>query len=289
MGQKGLTFFLAAILLGIGIARAETLQHTLELMRDAALAQPCIAQAEIDSAAHQLDLTDCHGETASLNPDNLSQMIGATTTDAMAKTLVQDFVVQMLKAMDQPHPTADAILAHVMPQVNSSGTMQKTLASTGSTDTAMAEDFLPGLEVGYYVDGDRSVQYVTRSMVDEAGITMEDLAKAARRNIGQRVDQAMVSGLSEKPFAVQIMLDNYYEGSLLLLPKIFAPLAESRGDLVLALPNRGVLLVTENSPDALTILRALVAKDFADDPNPVTQSIFLWHAGKITAMSSSGD
>jgi len=93
----------------------------------------------------------------------------------------------------------------------------------------------------YAIDYPDRVAYVTRTGLDDAGISAQTLTTAAARNMDAKMQQVRFEGNGSVYFAA---LDGFYESSLILDDVLWADLSQQLGDdLVISVAARDLIVL----------------------------------------------
>ena len=122
--------------------------------------------------------------------------------------------------------------------------IRESAKSRGARDSPenVIDEFNEELVVVYAEDNPKTIRYLTPENLITAGIAREDLRALAVENLKRLIPQIEVL---PGPDVSMIKADGSYEASLLLFEDLWAnSQIKVNGDIVVAVPVRGVLLVT---------------------------------------------
>jgi len=140
-----------------------------------------------------------------------------------------------------------------------------------------AEDYNKELVIVYALDDPKRMRYLMRDEL--AGIKPDDLRTLALENL-TRIMPKIQMGTDGS--LGMMMAGGDYEASLLLYDNIWTDgTVKVKGDIVVAIPTRGMLLVTGSQDRAgLKRMREIVAKN-ADGPYRLTTALFVYRKGRF--------
>ena len=155
---------------------------------------------------------------------------------------------------------------------------RKVRAQAGKDAPGLAtEDFNNELVVIYALDDSKGMRFL---QADElAGIDRDELRTLALENLLRIMPKIQMA--TNGRFGMMIAGGDY-EASLLLFDNIWTDgTVKVKGDIVVAIPTRGMLLVTGSQDRAgLQAMRELVAKN-ADGPYRLTTTLFVYRKGRF--------
>jgi hypothetical protein len=141
------------------------------------------------------------------------------------------------------------------------------------------QGLVPSLCVGYVVDGDRTVSYVTWAALKRWNIDLERVHERALANLVARSESMNAHAAQDDSGRINLILFQTHDGfdaSRLLLPSLHERLREHLGSpFVAAIPNRDILLCFRNEPDTVESLRDQINSDFRTMPHQVTNRLLL--------------
>ena len=155
----------------------------------------------------------------------------------------------------------------------------------GRLDHLATQPLVPGLCVGYVVDGDRTIAYVSQDAVRRWQTDLDDLHERAMRNLVERSENMKAHAAQDAEGEINLILFQTldgYDASRLLLPNLHERLREHLGSpFVAAVPNRDILLCFRNDPETIDSLRQQIRTDFHTMPHQVTEKLLLVTADGI--------
>jgi uncharacterized protein YtpQ (UPF0354 family) len=142
------------------------------------------------------------------------------------------------------------------------------------------EDLNSDLIILYAEDSPKNIRYFGSKDLEKAHLERNELRKLACENLKRllpKIERRGTNGF------YMLTAGGDYEASLLLLDSVWSDLQkEVRGDIVVAIPTRDLLLVT-CSHDARGIekMKQLVEKASAEGSYRLTTKLFVFHGGKL--------
>lgn len=198
--------------------------------------------------------------------------------------VIQKFVSSFLETAQESGKTGVDI-TRIVPVIKDRPWLDETrmaLRSRGTKEIPdmVHEDFSPDLIVLYAEDSPKNIRYLTTKDLAEAHIEQKDLRALACKNLHSilpPVERIGTNGL------YVISAGGDYEASLLLVDSFWdAKKLEVNGDIVVAIPNRGTLVVTgTGNPDDVASLRNVAKKQAADGAYRLTPKLFVRRDGKF--------
>ena len=155
----------------------------------------------------------------------------------------------------------------------------------GQLDHLATQPLVPGLCVGYVVDGDRTITYVSRKMLELWHTDVDDVHERAMKNLVARSDAMEAHAAKDDEGTVNLILFQTLDGfdaSRLLLPNLHERLREHLGSpFIAAVPNRDILLCFRNDADMVASLKDQIRTDYHTMPHQVTEKLVLVTADGI--------
>ena len=222
---------------------------------------------------------------AHLKPDDLQHQIerwavellrvseGAPDRDASLEE-VGDRLMPMVLACSVPSdPTSTAA-----PSVSGVG-------PDGRLDHLVTQPLVPGLCVGYVIDGDRTIAYISQDALARWDVDVDRLHEKAMENLVARSEAMKAHAAQDETGAMNLILFQTldgYDASRLLLPTLHERLREHLGSpFIAAIPNRDILLCFRNDEETVESLRSQIRTDFHTMPHQVTERLLLVTADGI--------
>lgn len=155
----------------------------------------------------------------------------------------------------------------------------------GKLDHLVTQPLVPGLCVGYVIDGDRTIAYVPQAALRRWDTDLERLHEKALGNLISRSESMNAHAAQDEDGRINLILFQTLDGfdaSRVLLPTLHDRLREHLGSPFLAaIPNRDILLCFRNDPDTVESLRDQIQTDFRTMPHQVTDKLLLITADGI--------
>lgn len=198
--------------------------------------------------------------------------------------IIQRFVSAFLESVNESSK-AGLDTTRIVPVIKDRAWLDETrsaLRGRGAKEIPdmVHEDFSPDLVILYAEDSPKNMRYLTTKDLAGAHIEPKDLRELACKNLHNilpPVERIGTNGL------YVISAGGDYEASLLLEDSFWdAKRLEVNGDIVVAIPNRGTLVVTgTGNPDEIASLRNVAKKQAADGAYPLTPKLFVRRNGKF--------
>ena len=266
---------LAALVIALAQPAAAEVMDTLTRMQAAAAARGDVTGAVIDATDLSVKITMADGTTVTMSPDNLDRVLEALATEAEKDAEVAAFVGQLetLQLDDEPK-VSDRTLADVRLVV----APWDLYSGTETADIVLWRgDIAPGLAEYLVLDSAGSVSYLSSEDVIASGQTGEDLRAAAAEAMGAMLPRMQIETLSDAPWIGALMLDGFYECSLMALPQVWEDLAARHGPVAAACPARGHLYVFgRDDADAVGLMRGFMAENAARLAYPGSTALYGW-------------
>lgn len=212
---------------------------------------------------------------------------------------IERWAVELLRASEgspdreaQFDDVAERLLPMVLPceetrepLAPSAGNDAVGIAPPGKLDHPASQPLVPGLCVGYVIDGDRTISYVTWQALKRWEIEMEHLHERALANLVTRSESMNAHAAQDDAGRINLILFQTLDGfdaSRLLLPSLHDRLREHLGSpFVAAIPNRDILLCFRNESLTVESLRDQINSDYRTMPHQVTSKLLLITADGI--------
>jgi uncharacterized protein YtpQ (UPF0354 family) len=152
-----------------------------------------------------------------------------------------------------------------------------------ATDPDMAmivtQPLVAGLRVGYAVDSERTISYVSQPALERWQLTLDEIHQIALDNLVARSDAINAHAAQDESGQIYLILFQTldgYDASRLLLPTLNERLREHLGSPFAAgVPNRDILLCFRNDDETVEKLRDQIQKDYRRMPHQVTDKLLL--------------
>jgi uncharacterized protein YtpQ (UPF0354 family) len=191
------------------------------------------------------------------------------------------YVERAVKNLAQIEERIDATL--VIPVVRSRSWTPITEAQKdpASVNAVPFESLGSDLVVVYGEDRPEVLRFPTVKYFAEAG-----LARGALRTLAVTNLRRIIGPIEYKDYGgtYTLIADGTNEASLLLLPEIWTKhTLKVKGDFIVALPTRDLLIVTgSDDVDAISRVRALATKAFQDGPYSISPKLYRYRDGRIS-------
>ena len=200
---------------------------------------------------------------------------GSPDRDAGFEHVADRLLPMILPCDDTREPPASAL----------SGEGSSGIAPPGHLDHLATQPLVPGLCLGYVIDGDRTISYVPWAALKRWDVDLERLHERALNNLIGRSESMNAHAAQDDTGQINLILFQTLDGfdaSRLLLPSLHDRLREHLGSpFVAAIPNRDILLCFRNDGDTVESLRDQIKSDYRTMPHQVTDKLLLVTADGI--------
>ena len=151
----------------------------------------------------------------------------------------------------------------------------KAFGATKSIQVAY-EKYNDQLIIVYAEDTDNSIRYLTQDDLKDIIINPDDLQTIAIKNLDRLLTSIQKKG---NEGVYMLIAGSNYESSIILLKDIVNKQNfEVDGDLVIAIPNRDMLLITgSNNKEGIKKITRLATKTFQTGDRPLSQYLYKWN------------
>lgn len=167
---------------------------------------------------------------------------------------------------------------------------KQAMLARGATNTPehIYEDYNPQLVVLYALDSPRNIRYLTPKDLIDLGLSKESLRALACDNLRHILPKIELSGTNG---LYMMTAGGDYEASLILLDSIWMNRQVSvKGDYVLAIPTRDLLLITgSDDSEGIARVRNIAHKAIAEGSYRLTEDLFVYRNGSFTKYDKSGE
>ena len=177
---------------------------------------------------------------------------------------------------EQLTPEFSAVQSRILPMLSP----DDQSCSDGSDDR-VRQPWAGGLLIGYVIDEDDSYRYVHEQMLDNWGVSVDELHDASLQNLrawsADHPLEVTVVGSEEQPRMLMPVRPDAYNCSRVLDPDFHVRLRGMFGNqLVLGMPNRDFFVaVSLRQPELIQHVRDRVDVDFRTMHHPLTRSLLL--------------
>ncbi len=159
----------------------------------------------------------------------------------------------------------------------------------GPAESTVTQPLIDGLVIGYAIDSDRTIAYITRAQFEAWRISIDQLHETAIENLVARSEAINAHAAEDEKGRVSLILFQImdgYDASRLLLPSLHARLREHLGSPFAAgIPNRDILLCFRNDEATVERMREQIKSDYRSMPHQVTERLLLVTADGIAPRS----
>lgn len=153
----------------------------------------------------------------------------------------------------------------------------------GANQEPVFESYNEDLIIVFAEDQKNSISFFGRKAFEELNISRDTLRMMAIKNL-DRILPPMERRGGQGRYMLSAGGD--YEASLILMPGIWnQENFPVDGDIVIAIPNRDVLLVTgsNSQEESLAELEAMCADSYRTGRHAISEKLFIWAGGKFTS------
>jgi hypothetical protein len=216
----------------------------------------------------QVGIVPTQGEQRIVYLDNLYR--GLSGTQAEQREQIEAFLAPLLAPT--PAELSSSLLAKILPVVRDQAFLDQMKQIAQPGDPVLAHKLIDGLWVLYVLDLPDQMRFLTLADAVELGSSDAGVRARAKQNLHLRLND--VSVIAEGAFYV-VRLDDNYESSLLVDDDFWSQVAiQVPGVLVVAAPNRNVLLFTNAKDEsAVSSLRETAEKLSSEYSYPITSQL----------------
>ena len=234
-----------------------------------------------------LVIKDDQGWEAHAFLDNAYREYLAGSADA-PDTIIERYVASI--AEQQRRMTAKVDRARIVPVVKDRQWLiemqQQDPKQNGAAQ--ISEPYNDDLVILYAEDTPHNIHYLVPSELAEVGVARAELRALAVANLRKLLPRIEIR---REPLVSMLVADGNYESSLLLLDEIWSKgevPARVDGEVVIAIPARGVLLFTgsRNQP-GLARLRALATNAAKTSTYRLTDALFVYRGGQFARFGGN--
>ena len=274
------------------VARPETLDDTLTLMRDQFVGDPRVTSTNIDLEQRYISFQIGDGPLQISLPDTIhSALQNAANDTAREKALVQ-FIDFTISASQSAAPEAALDLTQIYPVIRPKGfgveTIQPSFDSVPETGHFGEENeeeqsapvtlpFAADMEIFFAQDKDQVIEFVTLDHLAQLELTKRELLDIARKNLQARDWNLNIEGGDGLHI---ISLDGNFETGFMLNQSFWQGVDVGLGSIVAVVAARDlVLFVDSDVENAVENLRTLVDPSINQFPNPISTTPLVWDNG----------
>jgi len=156
-----------------------------------------------------------------------------------------------------------------------------TTGSNGNKPASLVyEKYNEQLIIVYAQNFDNGLAMLTDSNFIKLGIGMDSLRRASIKNLNKALPEIKTQGNGT---IYGVMAGGTFEASLLLLPYMWDKKNFNvKGDFVVSVPNRDILLVTgSDDKEGLTQIKEITAKIYQTGDHQISPGLFKWNGAKF--------
>jgi uncharacterized protein YtpQ (UPF0354 family) len=254
-------------------------QFTEEFAKDLRLAAP--SNKVIVKSDLELQLINSAGKESTAFLDNAYK---AYLQDPRAlRKVLQLYIASYLEPRDNEDKVDRARIVPIIKDKHWLTDVAKSMKERGSKKPMenVFEEYNEDLTIVYAEDSPKNIRYLTPKKLDDIGVTRAELRSMAVKNLRNLLPNIEIR---KGPLISMVTAGGDYEACLLLLDDIWAGGAfQVRGDIVVAIPSREILLVTGSEmPDGIAKLRELANKFVQQSSYRLTDTLFVYRNGRFT-------
>jgi uncharacterized protein YtpQ (UPF0354 family) len=161
---------------------------------------------------------------------------------------------------------------------------ERRIKAAGVKQTQLVDDFVDDLVVAYAEDTDKIFRYIARH---EYKGRWENLRSLALDNLKRVAPKIQIHGLTKDVTGVSVGDD--YTSSLLLVNGLWSSPErfKVKGDVVVAIPSRELILVTGTENGKISEFRRYVANVYAKGQFPLSQTLLVYRDNRFTRFTAN--
>jgi uncharacterized protein YtpQ (UPF0354 family) len=226
-----------------------------------------------DSGQHQIFLDNAYTQYET-EPEDLEKILST-------------YITASLESIQSADDGFDP--ARLVPVIKDGGYLDEIRSSLNSGDgggedlSLVHERYNDDLVILYAEDTPSNIRYFTEDAVEDLGLAESELRARAIENLRGLLPAIEMRG---EDGTYMLTADGNYEASLLLFDDIWVSgQIEVRGELVVAVPARDMLLVTgSEDPGGLELIRSLVAEVMTSSAYRLTDRLFVYRDGRFVRL-----
>jgi uncharacterized protein YtpQ (UPF0354 family) len=288
--MKRVTAILLAIVALCYASSALDVMSPKEFTRDFAdalgKAKPELKVVSVGDLELKVTFADGHSSTSFL--DNAYDMYKQDPKTKAA--VIQRFIASAVETTDGVPKKVDR--ARIVPVIKDRPWLEETrkgLASRGTKEAEIPkyvfEDFSPDLIIVYAEDSPKNMRYLCPKNLEEAKISRTGLRSLAIENLKRLLPNIECRGGKG---LYMITAGGDYDASVLLFDSIWSgKQMEVKGDFVVAVPTRDLLLVTGSEDlDGIEKVKSMVEQAWTAGSYKLTQKLFVYRNGKFNEFTA---
>lgn len=274
------------------VARPETLDDTLTLMRDQFVADPRVTSTKIDLEQSYLSFQIGNGPLQISLPDTIHDTLQNATDDAAREKALVQFIDFTISASQSAAPEAALDLTQVFPVIRPKGfgiepiqpSFGRAPEIKGFGDENEEEfsapvslPFTADMDIFFVQDKDQVIEFVTVDHLAQLDLTELELLTVARENLQTRDWDLKIEGGDGLHI---ISLDGDFETSFMLNQNFWRGVDVGLGRIVAIVAARDLVLFVDGDVEgAIDNLRTLVDPSVNQFPNPISTIPLVWDNG----------
>lgn len=231
------------------------------------IGQDGIISGKKDSAEMKVYTTNSYKEYL-MEPDSIQKIF-----DKYISTTAEAFITKKL--------TLEDILPIIKP-VDFFDDFSKMGLKTDKSTTFVYEKYNDQLIIAYAQNNEKGLAFLTGDDMKELNISMDSLKKAAILNLDKALPGIKIQQDGSGLYGV--VAGGNFEATLVLMPYMWDSKKNFnvKGDFVIGIPNRDILLVA-GSEDAASItkMKEITVKSYAGGDHQVSPDLFKWNGKKF--------
>ena len=269
MLRSFILFVLSAGAIWADVPRPDNLVDTLRILQEYYSSTESVESVVIDAQDLSLMVVLSDGTEMRTYPDNIHRQLQSTQTSAEREAMLSHFVRTLARSsVSSDH---HAVASNILPIIRG-----ELIVDVGNDNLPVRENWLGDLHIYYVVDFPDHVEYVTPLTLEELGLEPESLAELAAENLVTRDWSPYLEGSG--PWMV--LLDGYYESSLMLDTRIWESLDVQMGEIIAIALSRDVLVIHDSTiPGAVGLMRSLSEENFDNLSYQVSPEMWVWRQG----------
>lgn len=144
----------------------------------------------------------------------------------------------------------------------------------------LAHDYNDELVVLYALDDPDHLTYISVEDYERTGMTKRELKTVSTENLRSLLPRPVIRA---NPFFSILIAGKKYESSLLLLDDLWKGLAPAKEEIIVAIPNRNMVLFTDSgNQKGIVALRKQATQLKKQSSQGLTDILFIYRNGQFT-------
>lgn len=271
------------------VARPETLDDTLILMRDQFETDPRVTSINIDLEQRYLSFQINDGPLQISLPDTIHDTLQNTSDDAAREKALAQFIAFTIEAAETATPDATVDVSKILPVIRPTGFGNEPVEDDPhheALDEELDEEqlsapvslaFAGDMDIFFVQDNDQIIEFVTVDHLSQLEKTPSELLAIARNNLTNRNWDLKIAGGDGLHI---LSLDGNFETSFMLNRPFWEGVDVGLGSIVAVVAARDLVLFVDADLDgAVDNLRTLVDPLVNQFPNPISTTLLTWDNG----------